>query len=1230
MKNRLLALMALCGATSSTLPLWAAWEDPELQFVEPNLATDGTGGGVYYIYHVATQKFMTNGQPYGTRLVVAETGQEMTLSYGEDYELANLPESNDDYFTGKGWRLSMMNAPSNGGYHELFINPGGAEIFVDHNKTGHILWKIVKEGDVYRIKVIDEDKIYGVEANGGLYANSYMAVNEGKTTVDPLIDKNTAGYENAKDEWKFVASETYEVFQAKKLLKVQLEAADAIGFTEYADYATLYNKADATVEAIEKAVEDLKVDIIDYGYSVATEDNPLDVTEKFVKEPSFANSTDGWDITQGSGANYQRKTGDRFENGAGSLPEGLALENFYECATNNGSNMPDWSIKQKVEGLPDGKYRVGAWILTNKLPTEDAPTPKGLFLYAQSLAGEKKVEATDPAETANEGRGYGTWHHYTVDVDVIGGIITIGYVVQGANSTWSAVDNFTLEYMGKSGSSEVNIREILNQNIGSAETQYAQYTGANKAFSESEKVKYEEMIAAAKEAYQNTSMDDGALTGVITSLLARMDTLANNVAAYETLAQKIEALNKAYDETPYANDGLEDYEVYLDEVLQASYDNGTFDVTELDSIQPRADRIFRESVVKALADGTTDNVTGLMVNPNFAGSNDGWTKTGDGDFKNDGTRVSEVWNGQNWEVYQEISNLPQGSYKITMQGFYSPSSGNDNNWHEGWGQEGDETNNILGYLFGNDASEPLLHVTACPQEENVAENCEEVTWTDDASLAGKWLCHGKNSAQEIFEQNSENYLNATTCYVGEDGKLRIGVKMSGVSWGQAWVIFDNFQVEYLGADNMEGAQTALDALVREANGMLASEVLTTQEAKDALTKAIEAANAVADLTPELYEEHTVALNAAIKLDQEAISAAAALNIKVTNHKDKMSGVGEGSYEEYVGTEGYDELERLVGEILDNKIGGEGIFATLDEINDYSVRLDKAYSKMLSGHIDFTTANKDKPVDATGLIINPSFQTKSENNDGEIVDTKSSDGWTVESLNGMTGVKDAMLFEIYNDSSEVYQPLYNAPAGYYRVIMNGFYRAGGFIDAGVARRDSADAQNAELFVKCGDGNWSEKLPSIFEHVSELKYDGSDVALPDSLFPKSDMLYHFIVDQPAGAALAFEDGEYECDTYFYVGEGEEPVLGVRKTGMLTNDWSCFDNFRLYYYGDGDANRPDGFVDGIDGVSADGAVTVVSSVWYTINGVRVDGPKQRGIYIRQDLMSDGTKKAVKVLVK
>ena len=104
-----------------------------------------------------------------------------------------------------------------------------------------------------------------------------------------------------------------------------------------------------------------------------------------------------------------------------------------------------------------------------------------------------------------------------------------------------------------------------------------------------------------------------------------------------------------------------------------------------------------------------------------------------------------------------------------------------------------------------------------------------------------------------------------------------------------------------------------------------------------------------------------------------MDAAAALETKVTAHDAKLSSTGEASYGDYSDTEGYEELYDLTIEVFD-KIDGEGIFATLDEINDYSLRLDKAYSKMLSGHIDFTTASKDEPVDATGLIVNPKIQT----------------------------------------------------------------------------------------------------------------------------------------------------------------------------------------------------------------------------------------------------------------
>ena len=163
----------------------------------------------------------------------------------------------------------------------------------------------------------------------------------------------------------------------------------------------------------------------------------------------------------------------------------------------------------------------------------------------------------------------------------------------------------------------------------------------------------------------------------------------------------------------------------------------------------------------------------------------------------------------------------------------------------------------------------------------MAGNCEEVTWTGETFLAGKWLCNGTSSAQVIFEENGNNYLNVVDCYVGEDGKLRVGVKMSAVTWGDAWVVYDSFQIKYLGVGNMEGAQAALDALIRDAKEMLSSDSLTTQEAKDGLSKAIEAASAIGNLTPEVYKKQTEVLNTAIELGQESMAVAFALKTKLS-------------------------------------------------------------------------------------------------------------------------------------------------------------------------------------------------------------------------------------------------------------------------------------------------------------------------------------------------------------
>ena len=380
MKNRLLALVALCGATSSTLPLWAAdWADPELTFVKPDL--DGIKGGqrlVYYVYHVASEKFMSNGADYNTTFIVSNTGQEVTLSYGPDYELITHPQDANDYSAAKSYRLSLMNAPSNGGFHEVFLDPG-IKCYVDHSKQGHILWDIVpQDNGLYRIRVNVDDPLYGTnKTNNAAYKNTWIGVNPNtdggwNEVINPLIQPGTAGYEKAEFDWKFVEPEVYEVYTAKKnVLKPQLEAADEAGYTNYAKYKELYESDKATVEQIEDAAEELKDAVLEFKYSSASETSPADLTA-MIKNASFE-SADGWTSWR---ANNNNNFGIVTKNeGEIGTSDGFDFRTFFErwVAT---PPTGDYYIEQSLSELPDGKYRLKAYIMTQQ--TAENGGPKGL------------------------------------------------------------------------------------------------------------------------------------------------------------------------------------------------------------------------------------------------------------------------------------------------------------------------------------------------------------------------------------------------------------------------------------------------------------------------------------------------------------------------------------------------------------------------------------------------------------------------------------------------------------------------------------------------------------------------------------------------------------------------------------------------------------------------------------------------------------------------------------
>ena len=438
------------------------------------------------------------------------------------------------------------------------------------------------------------------------------------------------------------------------------------------------------------------------------------------------------------------------------------------------------------------------------------------------------------------------------------------------------------------------------------------------------------------------------------------------------------------------------------------------------------------------------------------------------------------------------------------------------------------------------------------------------------------------------------------------------------------MFFDNFKIEYLGAGDMSGATSAINALIESAESMLNQEDLTTQEARNSLTEAISSAReAIATgLTQESYGKHVKALNEAITAAQNATEAATRFDALVTYHDIKFMSTGDYSYEQFAGTPEFDAFKALISEKMVPAVEN---LQSMDEIEKLTAEINEAYNKMVATSIDVSGATLDSPADMTSMLQSPSFSEV--NGDGETVGTIQ--GWTT---NGNQYAMSANNYEFYNlKEADIHQTVYGLPKGYYRLAFDGLYRAGDAIPAALSRREGKEPQNALVYAESGEGKWNEPLASIFEGMGEYKYTTGDQVLPDSLFPESKALYHIIVNNVSGADLTFQEGLYAGDFSFYVSETGQPVtIGVRKDSLVANDWAVFDNFTLLYYGDGDANKPDDFESAIDGVTAEGKAKIASSAWYTLDGVRVKEPRQRGIYIRQDLMDDGTRKAIKVMVR
>lgn len=224
-------------------------------------------------------------------------------------------------------------------------------------------------------------------------------------------------------------------------------------------------------------------------------------------------------------------------------------------------------------------------------------------------------------------------------------------------------------------------------------------------------------------------------------------------------------------------------------------------------------------------------------------------------------------------------------------------------------------------------------------------------------------------------------------------------------------------------------------------------------------------------------------------------------------------------------------------------------------------LPAALDALLNANAEYIAADPDSFNDLTSMIANPHFANNT------------TVGWSGTTL---TAAADHMA-EQYDKTFNTYQDLPNMPAGNYVLYVQGFYRFG------------LNGKPAH------DNGTEELLASYYINDSELPfmslYDEDMLTFPNNTYS-------------AGRAFNVNNRYNNKEVKYYLPEMGTIRIGVKKTTPMPQDWTAFDNFRLYYKPGEESGIDEVPVDWFDG----------EAVYYDLNGVRVANPAHGNIYIKK----------------
>lgn len=469
----------------------------------------------------------------------------------------------------------------------------------------------------------------------------------------------------------------------------------------------------------------------------------------------------------------------------------------------------------------------------------------------------------------------------------------------------------------------------------------------------------------------------------------------------------------------------------------------------------------------------------------------------------DGNFCAECWN-KTFDVYQELTDVPNGIYKLKCQGFYRIGGRTDATNRR---NNGEEVLNAKYYI--NNSEGGLMSIfDGSYAKSYTADYNEDKAYTVNGEA--RYLPNTMAQAANCLRKN--DYQNPDIRVVVTDEKIRLGAKKT-VAVGSDWTIFDNFILTYYGID--------LSALVTSYEEQLAAAKALQSEpmqasVKTALNAAVTAAETNVNTSSQEWLEATLStLNTAIG-NAQASNALYTGSILPT-----VNGVKALSKSESV--------KSAVQAKYDN-----GEYASAAEVYAYYQPLEIAALSQEAG------------TDYTSIVINPNFEL-------------GTDGW--EGGPAINGTSTNKCAERWNATFDVYQTITGLPNGYYDMSIQGFYRVGdGANDASkaaAARAAGNEVLNAIYYIN----DKSKKLMSIFDYSrAQTQDDTYNVNTPRDINGTN----YYVPDNMSRAAACFAEGEYLNPTIRCMVTDGTLRIGISKSVGNNQDWTIWDNVKLTYQG------------------------------------------------------------------